>query len=571
MTTPRPQQGSALIIVMVLFVALSLSIGTGLVAPVLRANRIATNTLESKRSYFIGESGVEDVVYRLMTGKTVSSTETLVLGSQTATTTVTDIAGGGKQIQGIGISNTRTRTIGATVSKGQGAAFYYGMQTGQGGITMSNGSGVVGNVYSNGSITGSGYVTGSAVSANSAALVADQQNGSGAPLYTLVFGNATATQDVAQSFQVSTTEVGNKIRLYIKKTGAPSNLTIRITSDNNGNPATTSLATGSLAASLVSTTYGWVDVPLSSNPLLTAGTTYWIVVDGSASASNYYSIGANTSYANGGAKIGQYSSSWSATTPSGLDIYFEVYLGGLQGLISGITVGTGTTGNAYAHTVTNSTIRGTNYCQTGTGNNKTCNTSLADPTPVAMPVSEQNIQDWKDAALAGGVYNGNYTVSGSATLGPMKITGNLSVTNNATLTVTGTLWVQGNITASNNGTIKLSSAYGSSSGVVVSDGTITIDNNGTARGSGTTGSYLMMLTTSNSTSAITVGNNAGTVILYAANGTVNVSNNAGAVEINGYKINLSNNAVVTYDSGLANQLFVDGPSGGWNLSSWGEQ
>jgi len=573
-TTHQPQKqqaGNVMIIVMLLFVVLSLSVAGGLVTPVLSANRIATNNLESKRSYYAAESGVEDVLYRLMNSLSVSSSESLVLGAQTATTTLTDVFGGGKEIQSIGDSHDRNRTISVELIQGEGVSFPYGMQSGQGGITMANNSQVNGSVYSNGPITGSGTITGSATSANSAALYADQQNGSGTPPNGIVFGNANSTQDFAQSFQVSQTEVLNKIQVYIKKTSTPSNVTLRITADNNGNPSSTSLATGTLSASLVSTNYGWVDVTPSSAIQLAVGTTYWIVLDGSTNSTRYYTIGADSGYANGGAKIGTFNSLWSATSPSGLDAFFKVYLGGLQGLISGITVGSAGVGNAYAHTVNNATIAGTNYCQTGSGNNKACNTSLPDPVALDMPVSDQNIEDWKEAAEAGGTYSGTYTVNGTtASFGPKKITGDLAVTNGATLTVTGTLWVQGNINISNNATVRLSSGYGAASGVIVTDGTISISNNVTFSGSGTTGSYLLALSTSSSTDAISVGNNAGTVILYAANGTVNVSNNAGAREINGYKINLSNNAIINYESGLTNLNFVNGPSGGLTIQSWKE-
>ena len=187
-----------------------------------------------------------------------------------------------------------------------------------------------------------------------------------------------------------------------------------------------------------------------------------------------------------------------------------------------------------------------------------------------MPISDQNILDWKTEGTAGGVYSGNYTAGGSSSFGPKEITGNLSVTNGAHLTVTGTLWVHGNVDISNNATVDLSSSYGTSEGVIVADGTVNISNNAVFSGSGSAGSYLMMLTTSTSTSAITLSNNGGAVILYAANGTVNLLNNAGAKSLNGKSINLNNNAVVVYDSGLVNSNFVNGPSGGWNINSWKE-
>ncbi len=567
------QKGNALIIVMMLFVVIAMSISIGLAAPTISSVRSVKDTLESKRSYAVAESGVEDVFYRIRTAKNVSSTETLTIGTQQVTTTVTDLSGGKKQINSSGDSNNRNRIINAIIGQGTGVSFSYGVQTGKGGFSMSNNSGIIGSIYSNGPVTGSGYVTGSATSANSSALTSDQSNGSGTPAYDVTFGTATATQDFAQSFQVSDTEVVNKVQLYIKKVGNPSNLTVRIVNNSGTNPSAVTKASGTLSASLISTNYGWVEVPFSTNPQLDVGTTYWIVIDASNSASNYYRIGANDNgYANGSSKIGQYNGSWNNTSPSTIDGFFNLFIGGTTGLISGITVGTGSVGNTYAHTVNNSTIRGTNYCQVGTGNNKACNTTLADPVEIAMPISDQNIQDWKDVAESGGTYSGNYTVnSTSASLGPMKVTGNLTVSNNGSLTINGTLWIQGNLDVSNNATVRLASGYGSSEGVIIVDGTVNLGNNANFVGSGTSGSYVMVLTTSNSTSAITVGNNAGAVILYAANGTVNVSNNAGAKSITGYYISLSNNAVITYDSGLANANFVNGPSGSWSSTSWREQ
>ena len=561
-----------MMIVVLFFVFISLTILAGIITPVVREFKIAGTTLSSKNAYFLAESGVEDVLYRIRNNRQVGASETLVLGTSSATTTITDISGSQKQIVSLGDVNSNQRKVNLSVTTGVGVSFSYGVQTGKGGFTMANNSSIIGSVYANGPITGSGSITGSATSANSATLTADQSNGSGVPAYDVTFANANATQDFAQSFQVSDTEVVNKAQLYLKKVGNPSNLTVRIVNNASGSPSTVTKASGTLSASLVSTNYGWVDVVFSTHPQLDAGTTYWIVVDASTNASNYYRIGANgNGYSGGSSKIGQYSGTWNLTSPSTVDGFFSLYTGGITGLISGITVGTGSTGDAYANTVNNSTIRGTNYCQNGTGNNKTCNTTLSDPVEVAMPISDQNIQDWKDAAAAGGTTTGNYSLSGSSgTLGPRKISGDLMVQNNSTLTVSGTLWITGNVNISNNATVRLSSGYGSSEGVIIVDGTVSIGNNANFLGSGTSGSYVMILTTSNSSGAINLQNNAGAVILYASNGTINVSNNAGAKSVTGYQISLSNNVTITYDSGLANSNFSSGPSGSYNISTWKE-
>lgn len=563
--------GFAVLTSVIFFLFISLAITSGLVSPTAREIKIVKDLSHSKQSDALSESGLEDAYYRLKSGKTIGTSESLTLNGHTAITSIID-AYNEKIVTALGDVFSKQRKNEMILNAGTGVSFSYGVQVGTGGITMGNNSVINGSVYANGTITGSGQITGTALSANSPAVAADQVNETTPPTYDVVFGNANGTQDFAQSFQVSIDGQVNKVDLYIRKVSTPGNLTIRIVNNSSGNPGTTIIASGTLSASLVSTNYGWVSVPFSSNPDLYTGNTYWLIIDGVTNSSRYYQIGGhNNSYANGAGKIGQFNGTWNNTTPSGIDALFRLYLGGVTGLISGINVGSGGVGDAFAHTVNNSTIAGNLYCQSGSGNNKSCNTSQPAPAQIPMPVSDQNILDWKADAEAGGIHTGNYTLnSSSGSLGPRKITGNLTVDNNAQLTVTGTVWVQGNIIISNNAVVGLDSSYGSSDGVIVADGTVLISNNANFTGSGTPGSYLMMLSTSTSSSAITLNNNGGAVILYAANGTVNLSNNAGAKALNGKYINLSNNAVVVYESGLVNSNFTNGPSGGWDIKSWKE-
>lgn len=564
-------KGAAMIILVIFFVFISLTILVGVVNPTVREFRIASDSFKSKQTYFLAESGVEDVLYRLRNSKQTNGIENLVLGDSQAVTTVTDISNGQKEITSLGDTDSLQRKVKLTVDTGVGVSFSYGVQVGAGGFVMNNGSRIIGSIYSNGNITGSGTITGSATAANSPALVSDQSNGTGVPPIDITFGNTNGTQDFAQSFMVGSTGVLNKVQLYIKKVSTPSNITARIVSDLNGSPSGTTLASATISTSTVSTNYGWVDVPFSSHIQLSSSATYWLVLDVTTSSTKYYKIGANNDgYSNGASKIGGFGGTWSNTTPVGSDGFFSLYLGGLTGLISGITIGTTSNDGAYANTINNSNIAGTPYCQTGSGNNKSCDTSRSDPVQMPMPISEQNILDWKDAALAGGTHDGNYVVSSNVALGPKKITGDLVVSNGVTLTLTGTVWVQGSLTVSNNAIIKLDSGYSSSEGLIITDGTISISNNSTFQGSGASGSYIMALSTSSSTSAITLANNGGAVVLYAANGTINVANNATAKSLTGYYINLSNNAVITYDEGLTNANFSSGPSGTWNVESWKE-
>jgi hypothetical protein len=203
-----------------------------------------------------------------------------------------------------------------------------------------------------------------------------------------------------------------------------------------------------------------------------------------------------------------------------------------------------------------------------------------NPPRENMPISDGVIQDWKNAAIAGGTcgsptctsQNYSLTNGASASLGPIYIPGNFTVDNNAQLTITGTIWIAGSVSMSNNAIIQLSSAYGGNSGIILADGDISVSNGVTFSGSGQSGSYIMLLSAQNDPSGtvIDVSNNSAGVIYYANNGKIHFSNNATAKEATGYGIELDNNATITYESGLANVNFSSGPAGGWDITDWEE-
>jgi hypothetical protein len=578
-------KGAAMLISVIFFIFISSTIVLGMATPILKQVKASQDLIRSKESFYLANGGLEDALIRVKNGKTVTSGDTFIVNGFTTTLTMTTDQNG-RTIQAVSDRGGVVRKLEAQVIAGVGVAFNYGVQSGTGGFYLSNNAGVNGNVYSSGDIVGSSgsYITGSAYAANTAALVADQVNDTPSTISTCTasncinFGNASASEDFAQSFQVSTSSPINKVQVYLKRTSsAPANLTVRIVADNAGNPSTTVLDTATINVSSVTTSFGWIEAVFTTNLELTAGTTYWLVLDGTTNSSRYYTIGANNTYGSGSGRTGKYSGTWSAS--AGLDGYFKLYLGGLTSTITNVTVGTGTLGDAWAHTVTNSTIRGSLYCQTGSGNNKACDTSRADPTSQGMPISDANIEQWKEDAEAGGVTSGDYSINGtSASLGPRKITGDLIVNNGAVLTLDGTLWVEGDITLQNNAIIKLSSGYGGNSGLIVTDGRLTVSNNATFQGSGQTGSYTMVVSTSDCPSSVSCGggnamsisNNAGTAVLYAQNGTIFFSNNAGAKEATAKLISLDNNSFITYESGLANLNFTSGPTGGWEITRWQE-
>lgn len=585
--------GQAMMVATVLFLVVSVTIIFGLANPILKQQRTVSNLTTSKQSYFLAEAGIENVVYKLKTGRPVASSETLDLNGSTVTTVTTDVPGG-KEVVAVGDVKEAVRKVEASIVLGTGVSFSFGIQAGNGGLVLKKDAGVMGNVYANGDIIGTdntSFITGTAFAADTAPLVEDQTNDSGTPAYNTTFGNANGTQDFAQSFKVSATGLVMGVDLYLKKVSTPSNLTVRIVTDSNGKPSKATLASGTLSASLVSTTYGWINVPFSTNPSLTAGTTYWIVLDGSTNSSKYYQIGANNNgYVNGTGKIGAYSGTWNNTTPSGLDGFFKLYIGGVLSTIDTVTIGKNGVGNAYANEVKNSTVAGTIYCQTGSGNNKSCNTSLSDPSPIGFPISDANIQQWKDDSNVGIPISGDYTPAGSSsTLGPKKINGNLFLTAGHTLTLTGGVWVTGDIFVEGNAKIILDPSFGTSSGVLVADGQVHMEGNGLFSGSGQPGSYVLLLSTlhcdgtstTSSDTGHTCGHHNGAidlhddtdargVIMYAKDGQVNMHKRVKVTEIAAKKIILGEGTVLTYEQGVTNLNFFTGPSGSWNIESWKE-
>lgn len=188
-----------------------------------------------------------------------------------------------------------------------------------------------------------------------------------------------------------------------------------------------------------------------------------------------------------------------------------------------------------------------------------------------LPIPQTQIDEWKNYAAAKEVFPGNKTISGNQSLGPVKITGNLVLNNNAVLTLTGVVYVQGRITLGNNVTIQLDSSFGTTGGVIISDGIIIMGNSNIFRGSGQTGSYVLVLSTSLSDSAITVSNNSDGAVFYASAGGLTISNNVSVTEATGYKVIMLNNSRIQYSNGIVHIYFSSGTGGGWKVTSWQEQ
>ena len=562
-------QGQAALTAVIFFLVAAAAIGIGFTTFAFEETATARRQLRAKQSYFLAEAGAEDVAYRLHTSKQTTSPELLTINGETVSTAITS-SGGVTEIISSGNYTNNIRKVKMSLVPGStGANFYYGVQVGAGGLEMGNNAVVNGNVYSNGSITGN----------NGATIMGDVIVAGGLPASPSLewtthntdqfFATASSNRDIAQSFTAPASSALNQVSVYLGKVGNPtSNITVRITNDDTGEPDTSALSSATLSYASVGVTPSWINVTFASPATLTNGTKYWIVLDyGSNSATDHWNWRKDSTdtYAN---NTGRYTSNWSAGGSSwtnvGGDLAFRVWTGGTVTSIGDIDIGNSTSGTGRANQFIGTTIHGSNcpnaYC------------IIDNPSPEALPISDGVIQDWKNAAEAGGITAGDVAISGTQTIGPRKITGKLTVTNGSTLTVNGTLWVMGDIVFDNNSIIRLSSSYGMQSGVVISDSKIDVKNGAAVSGSGNPSSFIMLLDAKDSIGeeTITVDNNSTGVIYYAGKSWIKFSNLAAAKEATAYGTRLDNNATITYDSGLANAQFASGPSGGWDITTWRE-
>lgn len=205
---------------------------------------------------------------------------------------------------------------------------------------------------------------------------------------------------------------------------------------------------------------------------------------------------------------------------------------------------------------------------------------------VSMPISDEAIESWKTAAVAGGTISSPcpYEPANGTTLGPKKITCDVNIKNDNVITLTGPVWITGTLTLQNNAIVRLHASYGANSEAIVADNPtnkttsskIIVQDNAQVLGSGTSGSYVLLISQNNSAElggteiAIEPKNNSTAPVYYAPHGLVLLQNNIVLKEVTAYKIEMKNNAVLTYESGLTSPVFTSGPTGGFTITSWNE-
>lgn len=165
-------QGAALLIFVFFFLMASAVLTIGIGRGVYRDYDSYRVHESGIRSFFAGEAGIEDAIYRHRDGRGYSNTETFSFMGATVSTTRTLIVDS-YRIVSLGDVHNAKRSSEAYITVGDGASFNFGLQSGNGGITLSNSSSVIGNVFSNGTVQGAGsaIVRGDVISAGSSGLI----------------------------------------------------------------------------------------------------------------------------------------------------------------------------------------------------------------------------------------------------------------------------------------------------------------------------------------------------------------------------------------------------------------
>jgi len=575
-------------ILSILMVALSIILTGALVT--VAGSRLFYETSKyaifSEAAVNLAEAGIDKALASLnKSGDDYTGEEETFLGDGSYSVSVTAKDASTKIITSTGFIPNKAnpkakRTVKIQMSQGVGVAFVYGVQVGEGGLELGNSNIVTGSVYSNGNIVAgnSNIISGDAWVAGGAQPNPDQQTDC-VTCDDFIFGKQVGSDDrldVAQSFRPAMTQTINKISLKLKTVGNPPNEIVRILEDSGGKPDKNNVLTqGTLYSTLVTSTYGWIDVTFDSSPTLNADTTYWLVIDTSADTINYWSWQNDLaqSYTAGSAKWSPKwdhgAAVWNAINPG--DLSFKTYMGGvitsIRAAANKIEIG----GDAHANTIENADISGDAYYQSLINSDVggSSHPGSSDPTPKVFPISQANIQDWRDKAYQnGGEIIGDITSCPPA-LNSQRIIGNVNLGSGCSVTVTPPVHIVGDLTMDSNNVFRLASSYGAASGVIVVDGKISMNSNNRFLGTGVGASLLMALSTydsrSDGISAVVLNSQGNTGVFYADKGIIEPGTNNQFKELTAWGIRLINGSTINYETGLSSTMFSSGPTGSYSI------
>ena len=212
------QRGFVIFYTTILVLSLSLAMAGSIYVLTLSNQKIARNLILSSQAYYAAESGIEDATYRIKNLLPYSASYTLAVGSSQTNVTVTS-AGTLRTVESDGNNQNSTRKLQAILNVSTtSVSFFYGIQTGNDGISMGDGSSIIGNVFSNGDINGVGVskstITGTAQAAGSSGIRDIKVNGNAYADHLSncsVGGNASYVLSISNCSAGSTSHVSQQL------------------------------------------------------------------------------------------------------------------------------------------------------------------------------------------------------------------------------------------------------------------------------------------------------------------------------------------------------------------------
>lgn len=218
------QRGAALLIFVILFVVAGAALTTLLARSIFTDLAAFSATSRSQQAYITAESLLEDVVLRRISGGySIDSVESLTLASSTATATSTYNSGTDQYtVVASGALGGAYRSAAIVLEVAAGNAFNYGLQAGNGGITMSGSASIIGNAFANGPIIGAGpsLVRGDVISAGPAGSV-DGVTATGS-VYAVTITNSEIGGDaIGETVSIgSADQIGGNVTAYTLDIGS---------------------------------------------------------------------------------------------------------------------------------------------------------------------------------------------------------------------------------------------------------------------------------------------------------------------------------------------------------------
>ncbi|MHB8660897.1 MAG: autotransporter outer membrane beta-barrel domain-containing protein [Minisyncoccota bacterium] len=168
--SPTAARGYVLLLAIV-FLGIFVTIAVAYLSFVTASARAARYDVASAQALTIAEAGIDEAIYQLNANDDYTGETNTALGGGVFTVVVSNVNTSTKRLtvtSSVPATNpVATQSVTALTDINSSlVSFHYGVQVGAGGVTMNNGSEIIGNLFSDGNVSGSGTITGDATVAS---------------------------------------------------------------------------------------------------------------------------------------------------------------------------------------------------------------------------------------------------------------------------------------------------------------------------------------------------------------------------------------------------------------------